>query len=198
MQKNQVKIGGTYLAKVTNKIVTVRIDREHANGGWTATNLSTHKSIRIKSAQRLRGPAKKKLTTKEREALLAQHKADQENARLRDQRETSEDGMAASERAMHESAELGAKGDEPDANTDKPMSLIDAAAHLLSLGTGDPMRCKEIVDLAVDRGLWTPGKGKTPANTLYNAILREINVKGDESRFVKTERGKFTLAGKAA
>lgn len=35
--------------------------------------------------------------------------------------------------------------------------------------------------------------GKTPANTLYSAILREINTKAEASRFRKTERGKFLL-----
>ena len=79
----------------------------------------------------------------------------------------------------------------------KPMSLLDAAVHLLSLGTGDPMRCKDIVDLAVAPGLWTPGEGKTPANSLHAAIQREIKIKGDTSRFVKTDRGKFALAGKS-
>jgi hypothetical protein len=39
-----------------------------------------------------------------------------------------------------------------------------------------------------------PGGGATPAATLYSAILREIKAKGKESRFVKTERGKFGLA----
>ena len=77
------------------------------------------------------------------------------------------------------------------------MSLLDAAAHLLSLGTGDPVRCKDIVDLAISRGLWTPKAGKTPASTLYAAIGREIKTKGDASRFVKTERGKFALASKS-
>ena len=76
-------------------------------------------------------------------------------------------------------------------------SLLAAASHLLSLGTGDPMRCKDIVDLAVARGLWTPGDGKTPSNTLYASISREIKTKGDASRFVKAERGKFALTGKS-
>ncbi len=87
-----------------------------------------------------------------------------------------------------------AKGRQPEAGQAKPMSLLDAAAHLLSLGTGDPMRCKDIVDLAIARGLWTAKAGKTPANTLYAAIGREIKAKGDASRFVKAERGKFALA----
>ena len=87
----------------------------------------------------------------------------------------------------------GAPEGQPVAEGGKPMSLLDAAAHILSLGTGDPMCCKDIVDLAVQRGLWTPRTGKTPASTLYAAILREITAKGEASRFVKTERGKFAL-----
>jgi hypothetical protein len=55
------------------------------------------------------------------------------------------------------------------------------------------MSCKEIVEKAIDAGAWTPGRGKTPANTLYSAILRETKTKGDASRFVKVERGKFML-----
>jgi hypothetical protein len=87
----------------------------------------------------------------------------------------------------------GAPEGQPVADGGKPMSLLDAAAHILSLGTGDPMRCKDIVALAVQRGLWTPRTGKTPASTLYAAILREVTAKGEASRFVKTERGKFAL-----
>ena len=37
MKKNEVKIGGVYTAKVTNKIVQVRIDAESRYGGWDAT-----------------------------------------------------------------------------------------------------------------------------------------------------------------
>ena len=71
------------------------------------------------------------------------------------------------------------------------MSLLDAAATILSVRNGLPMRCKDIVELAVKRDLWTPRAGKTPAATLYAAILREIASKGEASRFVKNERGLF-------
>src|SRR5688572_13270079 len=40
---------------------------------------------------------------------------------------------------------------------------------------------------------WASPGGKTPAQTLYSAILREINTKGRDSRFKKTERGLFTV-----
>ena len=178
MKKNEVKIGRTYLAKVTDKVVPVRIDAENRHGGWDATNTATGKKVRIKSAQRLRGPASTtaaktpgaskpaqaparrdpdrcstprckgapvvnhlgkplcqrcwdKLAAKEDtaraveavvkgdltkgvevptgpkkqatpEQLAAVAKADQENARLRDERAAAPDGQTASERAMAE------------------------------------------------------------------------------------------------
>jgi hypothetical protein len=46
------------------------------------------------------------------------------------------------------------------------------------------------------KGYWTSPGGQTPHATLYAAILREINVKGPEARFAKTDRGRFTLAAR--
>ena len=40
---------------------------------------------------------------------------------------------------------------------------------------------------------WASPGGKTPEATLYSAILRETRAKGAQSRFTKTERGKFTV-----
>ena len=37
MKKKDVKVGQTYLAKVSGKVVRVRIDRESRHGGWNAT-----------------------------------------------------------------------------------------------------------------------------------------------------------------
>ena len=207
MKKANVQIGATYLVKVAGNLVPAKIDREHDSGGWLGVSVKTGKTIRIKSPQRLR----KRLTDPEH--MKAVHKADQENARLAEQRAKSPDGRTASERAMAQSAtrakkaskaindakpttkrhtgQRGAKGGDPDG---KKMSLLDAATHILSLGAALPMRCKDIVKLAIDRNLWTPGKGKTPTSTLYAAIHREIKAKGDASRFRKVERGKFALA----
>jgi len=54
MKKNDVKIGHCYTAKVSNRVVPVRIDSVCSHGGWNATNTATGKRIRVKSAQRLR------------------------------------------------------------------------------------------------------------------------------------------------
>lgn len=53
MKKAEVQLGATYTAKVSGRLVHVRIDRESVYGGWDATNLVTNRSIRIRSAQRL-------------------------------------------------------------------------------------------------------------------------------------------------
>ena len=47
---------------------------------------------------------------------------------------------------------------------------------------------------AKSEGLWTPGGGKTPEQTLYSAIIREIRDKGNASRFRKEGRGLFAFA----
>ena len=39
--------------------------------------------------------------------------------------------------------------------------------------------------------LWSSPKGKTPENTLYAAVMREVNVKKEESRFRKVSAGHF-------
>ena len=79
------------------------------------------------------------------------------------------------------------------ANTKKPSkpSGLDAAAQVLA-ASGDPMRSKDIVDTMLAKGLWFT-KGKTPHATIYAAIIREIQNKGDASRFEKTDRGQFQI-----
>jgi len=57
MKKNEVKVNSLYLAKVSDKVVPVRITGTSGHGGWDAVNEATGKKVRIKSAQRLRGPA---------------------------------------------------------------------------------------------------------------------------------------------
>ena len=72
----------------------------------------------------------------------------------------------------------------------KRISGLDAAAKVLE-ESGQPMNAKQIVELAEQKGYWKSPGGKTPWATIYGAIIREIAAKGSESRFCKTERGKF-------
>ena len=87
-----------------------------------------------------------------------------------------------------------------EANTGQPRkpsakrtSGLDAAAKVLG-EANEPMSCKAIVEKMLAQGLWQT-KGKSPASTIYAAIIREIAAKGEKARFKKTDRGKFVLAG---
>ncbi len=71
------------------------------------------------------------------------------------------------------------------------LSGLDAAAKVLAEAS-EPLRCKQIVETMLAKGYWTTN-GKTPAATIYAAILREIQTKGKEARFRKTDRGLFTV-----
>jgi len=72
------------------------------------------------------------------------------------------------------------------------MSGLDAAAKVL--GEAEmPLNAKMIVERMLAQGLWSSG-GKTPAATIYSAMIREIDHKPGASRFKKTDRGLFTLA----
>ena len=72
----------------------------------------------------------------------------------------------------------------------KKLSALNAAAKVLA-DAKEPMACKELIEAMEKKGLWTSPGGKTPAATLYSAIIREIAVKGKEARFKKTDRGQF-------
>ena len=75
----------------------------------------------------------------------------------------------------------------------KTLSALDAAAKVLA-ETGQPMSCRELIEAMAQKGYWSSPGGKTPASTLYSGIIKEISTKGKESRFQKTDRGRFARA----
>lgn len=77
--------------------------------------------------------------------------------------------------------------------TTKPGGLMAAAKVLAE--AGEPLNCQEMVKRMLEKGLWKT-EGKTPAATIYAAIIREIRDKGAKARFRKTERGKFASTAK--
>ena len=48
MKKAEVEIGGQYIAKVSNKLATVKIVSPSIYGGWNAVNVKTQREVRIK------------------------------------------------------------------------------------------------------------------------------------------------------
>ena len=86
----------------------------------------------------------------------------------------------------------------PAHESDKPvkrMSLLNAAVEVLkAAGPEHPMNCKEILEAILERHLWTPTECKTPEQTLYGSIFREINAK-EHPRIAKSNvKGKFVIA----
>ena len=180
MKSKDVKVGRYYTAKVSDRLTTVRIEAANPRGGWDALNLRTKKKVRIKSAQRLRhetrGPGQNAPAAKATDgtATSASRAATPVKA-ARD----------AKKPAKADTGGRGAKGA-------KRASGLDAAALVLA-DAGGPLNCKAIVEQMLTKGLWQTG-GKTPAATIYAAIIREIAAKGDAARFRKADRGKFELA----
>ena len=58
MKKADVQIGKTYIVTVSGKPVRVRITRECGYGGWYGRSLVTNRTIRIRTAARLRSEVK--------------------------------------------------------------------------------------------------------------------------------------------
>ena len=173
MKKAEVKIGGKYYANVTGKKVEIQIDSEKPNGGWNATNLATGKKILVKSAQRLQGEVgKSKSTAKTQSESPVEQPAD-----------AHPDVVPIKPKRSAKKTE----GPEP-----KRLSAL-AAAHKVLCEATEPLNVQQMIEAMTAKGYWTSPGGKTPHATLYSAILREL-AKGEASRFVKTDRGRFVAA----
>ena len=79
------------------------------------------------------------------------------------------------------------------AATPKKLSALDACAQVLAEAK-EPMSAPALIEAMAARKLWASPNGKTPASTLYSALLREIAGKGAQSRFRKVDKGRFTIA----
>jgi hypothetical protein len=134
MKKNEVQVGGVYSAKVSDKMVQVRIDAENRHGGWDATNLATNKKVRIKSAQRLRAVAGGETTSAEPEAPAPETPAVAPKAK-----KTRKAKKAAS-----------AEGDG------KKVSCLDAAARVLA-EAGEALNAKQMIDAMGAKGYGIDG-----------------------------------------
>jgi hypothetical protein len=181
MKKAEVKIGGKYYANVSGNRCEIQIDAEKPRGGWDATNLATGKKIHIKSAQRLQGEVgtrkgTAKVTTENNLTVVENEPA-----------QVITINGATESVAKPKRAAKKAEDGEP-----KRLSALAAAHKVLSEST-EPLNVQQMIEAMTSKGYWTSPGGKTPHATLYSAILREL-AKGETSRFVKTERGRFIAA----
>jgi len=228
MKKNEVRIGGIYAAKVSDRITEVRIDGVNPHGGWNATNLATGKKVRIKGAQRLRReiseappdapPPDRDHCSRCGQPSALTHLGSPLCQACWDQQCRQDE--AAAQEPEPETAEIAATVEAVQAGNladgiaiptpakktrarkaaePKPKRLgVLNAAAQVLKASGQAMRSGEMIAAMVEQGLWESPNGKTPEATLYAAIIREIGTKGDAARFRKVERGKFEYAGTEA
>ena len=189
MKKDKVKLGQTYVVKVSGKVVPVKLTAVNPHGGYDGVNQETKKTVRVRSASRLRGLWPKKtmpITTDEAKGAA----------------DVGPKGEPATPAAKDATApaggDTGKRGAKKAKATKEPKperhSLLNLAAKVLA-EAGTALTCKEMVEKVLATGLWTT-KGRTPAATLYSAILRQIQTKGDAATFRKSERGKFEIVTK--
>lgn len=77
-------------------------------------------------------------------------------------------------------------------NTPKKDSCLSAAAKVLAEDPTKSMNAKEIFEAVKAAGLWD-SDAATPWATISSAIAREIEKKGNESRFRKDSTGRFGI-----
>lgn len=168
MSKSAIRAGDRAFVKVGRNLVEVRVDGK-AEGGWNVTS-RTGKTMTVKT-----------LLTAEGETLAA-HEADAPAPAKATKPAPARDAAKAKPAAI-----------SPKAVPRKGLGLLSAAAAVLERSDA-PMSVKAMIEAAKSEGLWTPGAGKTPEQTLYSAIIREIRDRGGQSRFRKEGRGLFAFA----
>jgi len=167
-EKHEIKVGDTVMLKVGRNEVPVKIIRQLAGGNaYMVKSLSSGKEFVVPSS-RIPVP------TVSAEPV-----------------ETTPEVTAP---APVEPETEDAPNPAPETKPTKKMSLMDAAVAVLK-ESGVPMNTREMVKAATEKGYWTPTACKTPEQTLYGSIFREIKVK-EQPRIVKSDvKGKFTIAG---
>ncbi len=164
---NEFKAGDRAYTKVGRNLVEVRV-KAKTETGWTVTT-RTGRTLAVRSLEAVPGAA----------AGIA---------------------SAVTPKAAAKAAKTAAKATpkaapkaEAAAVPKKGLSLLNAAATVLER-SGEAMPVRAMIEEAKASGLWTPTGGKTPEQTLYSAIIREIKDKGESSRFRKDGRGRFSFA----
>lgn len=164
---NEFKAGDRAYTKVGRNLVEVRV-KAKTETGWTVTT-RTGRTLAVRSLEAVPGAA----------AGIASAGTPK--------------AATKAAKAAAKAAPKAAPKTEAAAVPKKGLSLLNAAATVLER-SGEAMPVRAMIEEAKASGLWTPTGGKTPEQTLYSAIIREIKDKGGASRFRKDGRGRFSFA----
>ncbi|MBR5680738.1 MAG: winged helix-turn-helix domain-containing protein [Clostridia bacterium] len=169
--ESNITVGTIAIVKVGRNEVEVTVTEVTATG-WKVKSQSTGREFEVRRIERI--------VTESAEETEA---AEPETAAPAEPETEEEDN------AVNPAPESGS-----GARPEKKLSLLNAAAKVLA-ACRTPMNCKEMIAKAVEMGLWTPTGAKTPEQTLYSGIFREIK-STEEPRFRKSEtrKGSFEYA----
>lgn len=177
MRAENVKVGQEYLCQVGRNAVRVALVAISPKGPMTVQSIASKKKFQVADAGRL-------------SPVPAAERA--QGATVAAPVEQTPKGATVTRGRT-----VGQQG-APQAKQ-KRTSLMDAAVKVLQeADQADlPMNTTKMVEMAMSKGYWTPAKGgKTPANTLYAMILRDMQKHGTDARFRRAEeKGKFCLKG---
>ena len=208
MSINEVKVGSLIRVKVGRNLIYAKVV-EILDGAVRVCSLANNKEFNVpESRVQLDGeqpaPANAEPQT---ETSDASDSAESEEPQTEEPTEPAEAEQATVEVVPEdEAAEFTPSGEDeedeyainPAHESDKPvkrMSLLSAAVEVLkAAGPEHPMNCKEILEAIFERHLWTPTECKTPEQTLYGSLFREISMK-EHPRIAKSNvKGKFVIA----
>ena len=185
--KRTVEVGKVYSCKVAGSYVPVRIDKPAGKGRYQGMCMTDGKPVKV-CAGDIRGDGQ---TCKDWH--VSRQPAAKETAVQTTEAAESQKASPVDDKKNRQSKADKPAQSKPNATkSDRKPSGLDAAAQVLA-EVGEPLDTKTMGERMLAKGLWKTS-GKTPAATIYAAIIREIATKGSASRFRKTERGKFTLA----
>ena len=219
MRKDQVHLGHTYVAKISDQLTQVRIDGENTHGGWDATNLehpqegadqesgqaawpgpgspsqATYQGGRRSPSGR-RHPQRPRRPPDRPVARRGRHRPRGQPRGRRGQRGGYCGGCLRGCRGTIHPRHLG--GDGRPRSPSPPRSKSPGSP---AVSTPPPRSSRRPAPHALQ------GDGRTdarqgvlvhqrqdPGGDHLHAILREIDTKPGESRFTKTDRGLFGLA----
>ena len=177
---SEITVGTVAIVKIGRNEVEVTVTEITANG-WKVKSQTTGREFEVKHIERI-------VTDPVADAAEEPPSAETEAA------EVETEAADAAETEAEDDAPNPAPESCNDQRPEKKLSLLNAAAQVLA-ACRTPMNCKELVVKVVEMGLWTPTGAKTPEQTLYSGIFREMK-SGGESRFKKSEtrKGSFEYA----
>ena len=207
MSISEVKVGSLIRVKVGRNIILAKVV-EILDGAVRVCSLANNKEFNVPES-RVQLDEQEAASTEPQTEEQSEASDASDSAETEPQTESIADaGEAATVEVVpeDEAAEFTPSGEDeedeyainPAHESDMPkkrMSLLNAAVEVLkAAGPEHPMNCKEILEAIVARELWTPTNCKTPEQTLYGSIFREINTK-ENPRIVKSDvKGKFRIA----